>query len=225
LTLQPASTVHDFSFTLPAPSTPLAPSSFVGLLRSLVLSATQSDRPTSNATSLYPYHDPFSPARPSSSFLGPPGPFPPSSTPNPGVGPGGNSSPPDAPGSTITYHGVCLTVGLMQMQSAVQLSDTHWRQAVLAKNQRRVLLPRASRAYGRTPRTQHTMHVATTSTAGADHGWLVVVPQMAKQIWVPKRTVGLVKAITRWGASDQVITLARARCSFPVTPCFGSRML
>jgi len=109
-TLQPASTVHNFSFTLPAPSTPLAPSSSVGLLRSSVLSATQSDRPTSNATSLYPYHDPFSPARPSSSFLGPPGLFPPSSTSNPGVGPGGNSSTPDALGSTITYHGVCLTV-------------------------------------------------------------------------------------------------------------------
>ena len=31
-------------------------------------------------------------------------------TPNPGVRPGGNSSPPDAPGTTITYHGVCLTV-------------------------------------------------------------------------------------------------------------------
>ena len=57
--------------------------------------------------------DTFSPARPSSSFLGPPGLFPPSSSTNPGVdqlGPGGNSSTSDTPGSTVTYHGVCLTV-------------------------------------------------------------------------------------------------------------------
>jgi len=98
---------------LPDPSTPLAPSSSVGLLRSLVLSTTASDRLTSNATSLYLYHDPFSPACPSSSFLGPPGLFPPSLSTNPGVdqlGPGGNSSTSDAPGSTVTYHGVCLTM-------------------------------------------------------------------------------------------------------------------
>lgn len=111
-TLQPASTVHTFSFTLPAPSTPLAPSSSVGLLRTSVLSASPSDRPLSNATSLFPYHDPFSHARPSSSFLGPPGLFPPSSSTSrvDQLGQGGNSGPPDAPGSTITYHGVCLTV-------------------------------------------------------------------------------------------------------------------
>ena len=85
----------------------------MGLLRSSVSSGTPSDRPVSNVTSLFPYHDPFSAARPSSSFLGPPGLFPPSSTSNPGVdqlGSGGNGSTPDAPGSTITYHGVCLTV-------------------------------------------------------------------------------------------------------------------
>jgi len=85
----------------------------MGLLRSSVLSGTPSDRPVLNVTSLFPYHDPFSPARPSSSFLGPPGLFPPSSTSNPGVGQlgsGSNSGTPDAPGSTITYHGVCLTV-------------------------------------------------------------------------------------------------------------------
>ncbi|TFY73376.1 hypothetical protein EWM64_g10636, partial [Hericium alpestre] len=82
-TLQPASTVHTFSFTLPAPSTPLAPSASSGLLRSSVLSAgTASDihRPTSTAGSalgMYPYHDPFSSSRPSSAFLGPPGLFPP----------------------------------------------------------------------------------------------------------------------------------------------------
>ena len=85
----------------------------MGLLRSSVLSGTTSDRPISNVTSLFPYHDPFSPARPSSSFLGPPGLFPPSSSSNPGadqLGPGGTSSTPYGPGSTITYHGVCLTV-------------------------------------------------------------------------------------------------------------------
>ncbi|KAI0296199.1 hypothetical protein BC826DRAFT_908484 [Russula brevipes] len=112
-TLQPASTVHTFSFTLPAPSTPLAPSSSMGLLRTSVLSATASDRPTSNVTSLFPYGDPFSHARPSSTFLGPPGLFPPSSSSAPGVdqlGQGANGGRPDAPGSTITYHGVCLTV-------------------------------------------------------------------------------------------------------------------
>ncbi|KAF8274091.1 hypothetical protein EI94DRAFT_1768939 [Lactarius quietus] len=104
-TLQPASTVHTFSFTLPAPSTPLAPSSSMGLLRSSVLSATPSDRPTSNATSLFP-------AR-STSFLGPPSLFPPGHGSSLRVdqhGAGGDSSTPDAPGSTITYHGVCLTV-------------------------------------------------------------------------------------------------------------------
>ncbi|KAI0308207.1 hypothetical protein B0F90DRAFT_1621067 [Multifurca ochricompacta] len=111
-TLQPASTVHTFSFTLPAPYTPLAPSPSIGLLRSSVLSATPSDRPISNVTSLFPYHDPFSHARPSSSFLGPPGFFPPGSGSTPGVdqlGAGGNAGS-SVPGSTITYHGVCLTV-------------------------------------------------------------------------------------------------------------------
>ena len=44
------STVYNFSFILPAPSTPLAPSLSVGLLRSLILSATSSGCPTSNAT-------------------------------------------------------------------------------------------------------------------------------------------------------------------------------
>jgi hypothetical protein len=40
-----------------------------GLLRSSILSSAPSDRPTSNATSLFPYHDPFSHARPSSSSM------------------------------------------------------------------------------------------------------------------------------------------------------------
>ncbi|KAH9081650.1 hypothetical protein EDB83DRAFT_2512508 [Lactarius deliciosus] len=112
-TLQPASTVHTFSFTLPAPSTPLAPSSSMGLLRTSVLSASPSDRPTSNATSLFPYHDGFSQAPHSSSFLGLPNLFPPGHGSTTGVdqlGAGGVACTPDAPGSTITYHGVCLTV-------------------------------------------------------------------------------------------------------------------
>ena len=110
-TLQPASTVHTFSFTLPAPSTPLAPSSTTALLRTSVLSSAPSDRPVSNVTSLFPYHDPFSQARPSTSFLGPPGLFPPSgSTPHVDqLGTRGNGTTTD-PLSTITYHGVCLTV-------------------------------------------------------------------------------------------------------------------
>jgi nicotinamide N-methyltransferase len=85
----------------------------MGFLRSSVLSSAPSDRPTSNGTSLFPYQDPFSYARPSSSFLGPPGLFPPSSSSTPGVnqlGQGSNGATHDAPGSTITYHGVCLTV-------------------------------------------------------------------------------------------------------------------
>jgi EEF1A N-terminal glycine/lysine methyltransferase len=83
----------------------------MGLLRSSVLSSAPSDRPTSNATSLFPYHDPFSHARPSSSFLGPPGLFPPSNSTS-GVDQlgQGNNGTAEAPGSTITYHGVCLTV-------------------------------------------------------------------------------------------------------------------
>lgn len=82
-------------------------------MRSSVLSSAPSDRPTSNATSLFPYQDPFLHARPSSSFLGPMGLFPPSSNSTPGVdqlGQGGNGATPDTPGSTVTYHGVCLTV-------------------------------------------------------------------------------------------------------------------
>jgi EEF1A N-terminal glycine/lysine methyltransferase len=105
--------VHTFSFTLPAPYTPLAPSSSNGFLRSSVLSSAPSDRPVSNTTSLFPYNDPFSHPRPSTSFLGPPGIFPPSSNSTPAVdrlGAAGNTPTPDAPGSTITYHGVCLTV-------------------------------------------------------------------------------------------------------------------
>jgi nicotinamide N-methyltransferase len=82
----------------------------MGLLRSSVLSATPSDRPTSNATSLFPYHDPFSQAPRSTSFLGPPSLFPPGQGSTSHLGTGGDSGTHDVPGSTITYHGVCLTV-------------------------------------------------------------------------------------------------------------------
>jgi nicotinamide N-methyltransferase len=62
---------------------------------------------------LFPYDDPFTPACPSSLFFGPPSLFSFLSTTNPGfdqLRPGGNNSQPDVPGSTITYHGVCLAV-------------------------------------------------------------------------------------------------------------------
>jgi EEF1A N-terminal glycine/lysine methyltransferase len=102
-TLQPASTVHTFSFTLPAPSTPLGPSASGDLLRASILS---NDQRSQAATFAYPYSDdPF--ARPSSSYLGPPS----------LLGHGQNASVPssgiaDSPtgGNTVTYHGVCLTV-------------------------------------------------------------------------------------------------------------------
>ncbi|KAH0838307.1 DENN domain-containing protein [Lanmaoa asiatica] len=107
-TLQPASTIHTFTFTLPAPSTPLAPAPpDIGLLRGSVLTA---DRSSAAPTFTYPYtDDPFANARPSSAYLGPSSVLaPPPATPSPmyekqvaaGVGGGG----------TITYHGVCLTV-------------------------------------------------------------------------------------------------------------------
>ncbi|KAJ7103536.1 DENN domain-containing protein [Mycena belliarum] len=102
-TLQPASTIHTFTFTLPAPNTPLAPTPSGDLLRASVLS---SENRTSAALSSYAYpytDDPF--ARPSSAYLGPPS----------LLGHGNQStaprSQPDAtPASTIAYHGVCLTV-------------------------------------------------------------------------------------------------------------------
>ncbi|KAI0321341.1 AEX-3 domain-containing protein [Amylostereum chailletii] len=108
-TLQPASTVHTFSFNLPAPSTPLAPSASNTLLRASVVSATTSisDRPQSGVTtSLFPYNDPFSHARPSSAFLGPPTVFSPGNASKSAADP----SQADSPSATVTYHGVCLTV-------------------------------------------------------------------------------------------------------------------
>ncbi|TFK41160.1 AEX-3 domain-containing protein [Crucibulum laeve] len=105
-TLQPASTIHTFTFTLPAPSTPLAPTPSGDLLRASVLSTT--DNRSSAATFAYPYNDdPF--ARPSSAYLGPPS----------LLGHAGHNSASAVSGAhtnemaqsnTVTYHGVCLTV-------------------------------------------------------------------------------------------------------------------
>ncbi len=180
----------------------------MGLLRSSVLSSAPSDRPTSNATSLFPYHDPFSHARPSSSFLGPPGLFPPSNSTS-GVdqlGQGNNGTTAETPGSTITYHGVCLTV---------------WSHA---DAERSAAIRRTLEA-GRSRKESAQSHVAKTSGTGADHGPPVVL-QMVKQTWMPKRTVVLAKVIMRWGALGQVIiTLARAHYFFLVTLYFGSRTL
>ena len=106
-TLQPASTIHTFTFTLPAPNTPLAPTPSGDLLRASVLS--NADNRSSAATFAYPYaDDPF--ARPSSAYLGPPSLLghPAHNTPQ-GVS-GGNSGDNQSTSSTVTYHGVCLTV-------------------------------------------------------------------------------------------------------------------
>ena len=107
-TLQPASTVHTFTFTLPAPNTPLAPTPSGDLLRASVLSTT--DHRSSAATFSYPYtDDPF--ARPSSAYLGPPSVL---GHANHGVNASGagasTSTNLSNNSSTITYHGVCLTV-------------------------------------------------------------------------------------------------------------------
>ncbi|KAJ7706185.1 AEX-3 domain-containing protein [Mycena rosella] len=101
-TLQPASTIHTFTFTLPAPNTPLAPTPSGDLLRASVMSA---DNRTSAAPSYaYPYtDDPF--VRPSSAYLGPPSHLGHSTQ---SVVPRGQAEPP--PASTVAYHGVCLTV-------------------------------------------------------------------------------------------------------------------
>lgn len=104
-TLQPASTIHTFTFTLPAPNTPLAPSPSGDLLRASVLSAT--DNRSSAATFAYPYtDDPF--ARPSSAYLGPPSILGHGSH---NSGSAANATPDiNQPSSAVAYHGVCLTV-------------------------------------------------------------------------------------------------------------------
>ncbi|KAF5390328.1 hypothetical protein D9757_002945 [Collybiopsis confluens] len=102
-TLQPASTVHTFTFTLPAPNTPLAPTPSGDLLRASVFSDNRSSVAPSFA---HPYYsDPF--AAPSSTYLGP------ASALNTGSRSGntpGDASDLSSSANVITYHGVCLTV-------------------------------------------------------------------------------------------------------------------
>jgi hypothetical protein len=108
-TLQPASTIHTFTFTLPAPNTPLAPTHSGDLLRASVLS--NGDR-SSAATFAYPYSDdPF--ARPSSAYLGPPSVLGHTShAANSSAAAAANSNDIgiQSGGGTVTYHGVCLAV-------------------------------------------------------------------------------------------------------------------
>ncbi|KAF8622463.1 hypothetical protein AX15_006984 [Amanita polypyramis BW_CC] len=102
-TLQPASTVHTFTFTLPAPTTPLAPSPSGDLLRASVMTAT--DNRSSAATFNYPYaDDPF--PRPSSAYLGPPSVLVHGNTATSSAA----ASTDPTPSNTISYYGVCLTV-------------------------------------------------------------------------------------------------------------------
>ncbi|KAH9937703.1 AEX-3 domain-containing protein [Fomitopsis serialis] len=104
-TLQPASTVHTFTYTLPAPATPLAPTPSTDLLRASVMTAN-SDPRASILSFPYAYgDDPFRSARPSSAFLGPSG-F--SSQGHGGSADLGQGAKPTS--NQITYHGVCLTV-------------------------------------------------------------------------------------------------------------------
>ncbi|KAF6766037.1 AEX-3 domain-containing protein [Ephemerocybe angulata] len=107
-TLQPASTIHTFTFTLPAPSTPLGPTPSTDLLRASVIS--NADNRSSAATFAYPYSDdPF--ARPSSAYLGPPSLLG-RGAHNTATAGAGASATDLNPSSTnnITYYGVCLTV-------------------------------------------------------------------------------------------------------------------
>lgn len=112
-TLQPASTVHTFTYTLPAPSTPLAPSASTDMLRASVLSSTTDPR-SSVVTFPYPYGDDAfgRHARPSSAYLGPPsGYLSPHSHSSPiGGAPQVKTPMAGGSGNNITYHGVCLTV-------------------------------------------------------------------------------------------------------------------
>ncbi len=117
-TLQPASTLHSFTFTLPAQPTLLGPPpSTLNLLniRSSVFSATTDNARYSHALSNYgpdAYPSPYALGpRPSSAYVGRPG----------GLGP--VNSPLEASNQTlagagaesrgagsVTYHGICLTV-------------------------------------------------------------------------------------------------------------------
>ncbi|KAH9486937.1 DENN domain-containing protein [Psilocybe cubensis] len=107
-TLQPASTIHTFTFNLPAPNTPLAPTPSGDLLRASVLA--NPDNRSSAASFSYPYSDdPF--ARPSSAYLGPPSLLERGAHSAP-AGVSGNNAGDINPSSsnTIAYYGVCLTV-------------------------------------------------------------------------------------------------------------------
>jgi EEF1A N-terminal glycine/lysine methyltransferase len=105
--LQPASTIHTFTFSLPAPNTPLAPTPSGDLLRASVLS--NADNRSSAATFPYPYSDdPF--ARPSSAYLGPPSLLTRGPHVAPSAGPGVSTTDLNNSSNNIVYHGVCLTV-------------------------------------------------------------------------------------------------------------------
>ncbi|KAF5355625.1 hypothetical protein D9756_003768 [Leucocoprinus leucothites] len=104
-TLQPASTIHTFTFTLPAPNTPLAPTPSGDLLRASVLSTAENR--ASAATFAYPYaDDPF--ARPSSAYLGPPSLLAHASHNAAATANATNVT--QTPSNIVTYYGVCLTV-------------------------------------------------------------------------------------------------------------------
>ncbi|KAF7784321.1 hypothetical protein Agabi119p4_486 [Agaricus bisporus var. burnettii] len=104
-TLQPASTIHTFTFTLPAPSTPLAPTPSGDLLRASVLS-TAENRSTA-ATFAYPYSDdPF--ARPSSAYLGPPSLM--GHANHNATATANATNVAQSSSNIVTYYGVCLTV-------------------------------------------------------------------------------------------------------------------
>ncbi|EIN13751.1 hypothetical protein PUNSTDRAFT_59127, partial [Punctularia strigosozonata HHB-11173 SS5] len=107
-TLQPASTVHTFTFNLPTPSGTLAPAS--GHRSSVFSHATGPGFDARNSTTTFNHFlndDPYAAARPSSAFLGPP-PFT--------QGSAGAVSARDVEGAMdggangVTYYGVCLTV-------------------------------------------------------------------------------------------------------------------
>ena len=98
--------MHTFTYTLPAPATPLAPSPSTDLLRASVMTAS-SDPRASIVSFPYPYgDDPFRAARPSSAYLGPTGFSSHGHANGADLGQGAKA----AGGNQITYHGVCLTV-------------------------------------------------------------------------------------------------------------------
>lgn len=112
-TLQPASTVHTFTFNLPPPNAPLAPQSQADLLRASVLTGT--DIRSSAGTYAYPYlnDDPYSRTNASVQYLG----GPPNNLNHGNPGPSGKYASHSAPvaqdgagPANVTYHGVCLTV-------------------------------------------------------------------------------------------------------------------